>query len=83
MYTVWHCDLCPFHLEKLGFSWKLLSHDVFKDIRFSRDNLMKMQTAQGLGNNVQKVQVLSSFDEDLLLSLGLLGKHNPQVLLGL
>ena len=72
-----------FHLEKLGFSWKLLSHDVFKDIRFSRDNLMKMQTAQGLGNNVQKVQVLSSFDEDLLLSLGLLGKHTPQVLLGL
>ena len=36
---------------------------------------------EGLGNGVQRAQVLSFSDEDLLWSLGLLRVHSPEVLL--
>ena len=80
--TLYEILICiQFHLEKLGFVWKLLNHEAFKDVKFSLDNLMKLRTSQGVGRNVKKAEILTSFDEDLLLTLGLLGCHNPSVLL--
>ena len=42
---------------------------------------MKQHAASGVGNRVQKAEVLTFMDEDLLWSLGLLDLHCPQVLL--
>ena len=70
-----------FHLELQGFSWKLLNQDMFKNIRFTVDNLMKLRVSQGIGISVRKAEILSSFDKDLMWNLGLLGMQNPEVLL--
>ena len=70
-----------FHLETLGIVWKLLNNDVFHNVKFTLDNLMKIRAAQGLGISVKKAQILMSFDEEYLWSLGLLGTHCPEVLL--
>ena len=42
---------------------------------------MKQHTAEGLGNDVRKAEVLTFTDEGLLWSLGLLGCHTPQALI--
>ena len=76
MYEILIC--VQFQLEKMGFAWKLLDHEVFKDVKFSLDNLMKLRTAQGVGTSVKKAEILMSFDEEFLWSLGLLGTHNLQ-----
>ena len=62
-----------FHLETKGFSWKFLSENHFKDIRFTLDNLMKDRCARGIGVNVRKVQVLTQFHKEIVWSMGLLG----------
>lgn len=41
-----------FHLESLGICWKLLEDEALKDVKFTRDNLMKSRCRTGLGNNV-------------------------------
>ena len=51
---------------------------MFKDVKFSLDNLMKLITAQGVGRSVKKAEILTSFNEELLWSLGLPGTHNLQ-----
>ena len=80
--TLYDILICvQFHLENLGFGWRLLIDDTFKNVKFTLDNLMKLRTSQGLGTTVKKAQVLMPFDEDLLWSLGLLGSQNPEVLL--
>ena len=78
------CDIhvcVQFHLKTLGFSWKLINEGGFKDVRFTVDNVMKLQTSQGIGLSVKQAQILSEFDEDLLWNLGLLGSSNPETLL--
>ena len=80
--TLYDIVIClQFHLETLGLMWKLLSDDIFKDVRFMLDNLMKSRTQEGIGNKVRRAQVLTFTDEDLLWSLGLLGTHSPEALL--
>lgn len=76
--TLYDLVIClQFHLETKGFSWKFLSDNHFKDIRFTLDNLMKDRCARGIGVNVRKAQVLSQFHEEIFWSMGLLGTKDP------
>ena len=80
--TLYDILICiQFHLETMGIYWKLLNEQVFSDVRYTLDNLMKLRTEQGLGRSVKKAQILSSSDEELLWSLGLLGIQTPNQLL--
>ena len=80
--TLYDIIVCvQFYLDLLGFNWKLINEEYFKDVKFTLDNMMKIQTVQGIGISVKKAQILSHTDEDLLWSVGLLGTHNPDVLL--
>ena len=80
--TLYDIVIClQFYLETIGFSWKLISHDAFRDVKFMLDNLMKERTSDGIGISVKQAEVLTFTDEDVLWSLGLLGTHNPQTLL--
>ena len=80
--TLYDMLMCvQFFLETVGFSWRLISDDEFKEVKFTLDNVMKQRTAQGIGISVHKADVLTVTDEDILWSLGLLGTHSPEVLL--
>ena len=80
--TLYDIVIClQFHLETRGFSWKFLSQDMFKDIRFTLDNLMKDRCARGIGVNVQKAQILSQFHEEIFWSMGVSGVNDPSTLL--
>ena len=80
--TMYDIIMCvQFHLETLGFSWRLISDEQFQEVKFTLDNIMKQRTAQGIGISVRKSDVLNLTDEDILWSLGLLGTHSPEVLL--
>ena len=80
--TLYDIVICTqFHLETLGFCFKLLNDDTFRQIKWSLDNLMKLHTSQGVGVSVKKAQILTISDEEYLWSLGLLGRHSPEVLL--
>ena len=80
--TLYDTVICmQFHLETLGFHSRLLNEEVFTDVKFTLDNMMKLCTSQGIGVSVKKAQFLSHSDEDLLWSLGLLGTHSPESLL--
>ena len=77
--TLYDIIICiQFHLECLGFSYKLINHAAFKDLKFTLDNTMKMRTACGIGISVKQAEVLSATDEDYLWSLG---TSNPDQLL--
>ena len=47
-----------FHLENLGFCYKLLNEDGFREIKWSLDNVMKLHTSEGVGVSVRKAQIL-------------------------
>ena len=80
--TLYDILVCiQFYLETKGFAWKLLNDEVFHNVKFTLDNLMKIHTSMGLGVSVKKAQLLLPFDEEYLWSLGLLGTQNPEVLL--
>ena len=80
--TLYDILICvQFHLESLGINWKLLSEEIFADVKYTLDNLMKLRTSEGLGTSVKKAEVLSASDEDYLWSIGLLGTSNPEQLL--
>ena len=80
--TLYDILICvQFHLDTLGFNWKLLNQEIFSDVRFTLDNLMKIRVSQGLGISVKKAQVLSISDEDYLWSIGLLGTDEPNQLI--
>ena len=80
--TLYDIVIClQFHLETLGFTYKLLNDAVFAKIRFSLDNLMKKKVAEGIDSEVQCSDVLSFTDTDKLWAQGLLGVHSPEVLL--
>ena len=48
-----------FHLECIGFAWKLVNDEAFKDIKYTLDNVMKIRASQGVGKSVKKAQILS------------------------
>ena len=70
-----------FHLECLGFAFKLINDPAFKDLKYTLDNTMKARCAQGIGHTVRKAECLIATHEDLLWGLGLLGTLNPDQLL--
>ena len=80
--TLYDILICvQFHLETLGIYWKVLNEEVFQEVKYTLDNVMKICRSQGLDISVKKAQVLSASDEDYLWSLGLLGTENPEQLL--
>ena len=51
--TLYEIVICvQFHLETLGFGWKILNEEPFKDVKFTLDNVMKLRTSEGIGNSV-------------------------------
>ena len=80
--TLYEIIICvQFHLETLGFGWKLLSCEIFKEIKFTLDNLMKLRTSQGVGGKVKKADILTQTHEEYLWSVGLFELSNPEALL--
>ena len=80
--TLYDIVICiQFHLESIGFAWKLLNQDTFKDVRFTLDNMMKLHTSEGVGVSVHQAAVLTGIDEEELWAQGLLGWANPHTLL--
>ena len=80
--TLYNIVICiHFHLETLGFGWKIIKKEAFKDIKFTLDSIMKIHTRQGLGHSVYQATVLNATNEEYLWSLGYFGTYNPQVLL--
>ena len=80
--TLYHIIICvQFHLETLGFAFKIVNDPTFKDLKFTLDNTMDACTIQGIGTSVKQAEILSATDEDLLWSLGLLGTSTPHQLL--
>ena len=80
--TLYNIVVClQFHLETLGFSFKLIDNLAFRDLRFTLDNSMKARTAAGVGVMVKQAQALTAFDEDLLWVRGMLGTDTPDQLL--
>ena len=56
--TLYDILICvQFHLECLDFAWKLLLEESFKEAKYTLDNLIKIRTAQGLGNSVKQAQI--------------------------
>ena len=80
--TLYHIVVCvQFHLECLGFAFKLINDPAFHDLKFTLHNTMKARVCQGIGLTVKKSEVITSTDEDLLWSFGLLGTNSPEQLL--
>ena len=80
--TLYHLVICvQFHLECLGFAFKLMNDPAFKDLKYILDNTMKACTSQGIGISVKQAEILMATDEDLLWLLGCLGPNHPQQLL--
>ena len=80
--TLYQIVVCiQFHLETLGIHWKLLEDPLFIQVKFTLDNMMKKRTSEGIGITVKKADVITTTDEDILWSMGLLGNENPQQLL--
>ena len=58
-----------------------INDEEFKEFKFTLDNVMKEQVANGVGSKISKTEILMFTDEVLLWSLGLIGYHNPEVLM--
>ena len=51
--TLYEIVICfQFFLETEGFSWHLITDELFSDVKFTLDNVMKQRTEEGLANNV-------------------------------
>ena len=80
--TLYDIIVCiQFHLECIGFSFRLINDEAFHDLKFTLDNTMKARVEAGIGLSVKQAEVLSSTDEDYLWSLGYLGASTPDQLL--
>ena len=81
--TLYDILVCmQFHLECLGFAFKLVSDTLpFQDLKYTLDNTVKQHVATGIGITLKQAEVLSVTDEDYLWSMGLLGTSNPWQLL--
>ena len=56
--TLYDIVICvQFHLETMGFCYKLLNEDGFREIKWSLDNVMELRTSQGVGVPVHKAQI--------------------------
>ena len=79
--TLYEIVIClQFHLETLGYTYKLLVDDCFKDIKYTLDNLMKIHTEQGIGCSKKSAEVFSFLDEDILWETGVVGVDTPDQL---
>ena len=76
--TLYDILVCvQFHLECLGFAFRLISDtQPFHDLKYTLDNMMKQRVANGIGVTLKQAEVLSPTDEDYLWSLGFLGTSN-------
>ena len=80
--TLYDIIVCmQFHLECMGYSYKIINDVAFKDLKFTLDNTMKECTARGIGISIKQAEILSSTDEDLLWSSGYLGSNYPDQLM--
>ena len=80
--TLYDIIVCvQFHLECMGFAFKLINDERFHDLKYTLDNTMKLCVTTGVGLSLRQVQVLSVTDEDYLWSIGFLGSGNPDQLL--
>ena len=80
--TLYEILICiQFHLETMGYGYKLISDEGFKDVKYTLDNIMKIRTADGVGSKVKKAEVLTATHEEYLWSVGLFGTDNPEQLL--
>ena len=80
--TLHHLIICiQFHLECLGFAFKLVNNPAFCDVKFTLDNTMKACVRQGIGISVKRAEVLTATNKDLLWSMELLGMAYPEQLL--
>ena len=76
--TLYEIVLCiQFHLETLGFAYKIISDDKFKDVKFVLDNTMKDRTARGIGNEKKQANILTELHEDILWDMGVVGLKHP------
>ena len=71
LYNILIC--IQFHLECLGFAFKLINDEVFYDLKYTLDNTTKMRAVSGIGLSVKPAEIVSVTDEDYLWSLGYLG----------
>ena len=69
-----------FYLETRGYTYHLIDDDLFREIRFTLDNLMKRRTILGLGNHVRQAQIITFEDEELMWKKGVLGSGSPRQL---
>ena len=80
--TLYQIVVClQFHLESMGFTWRLLDDKDFTEVRFTLDNVMKQCVSSGIGIRVKKADIISVVDEDYLWQNCILGSENPQQLL--
>ena len=80
--TLYHIIVCvQFHLECLGFAFKLINDPAFRAFKFTLDNTMKACMSLGIGLSIKKADVLTATDKDLLWLMGLLGIDHPNQLL--
>ena len=80
--TLYEIIMCmQFHLESIGYMWKLLSDSLFVDLKFTLDNVMKERASENVGGPVRKAEVLSEVDVDILWENGIIGIDTPQKLL--
>ena len=78
---LYHIVVCvQFHLECMGFAFKIINDPAFKDLKLMLDNTMKARVRQGIGITVKRAKVLTATDEDLLWSLGFLETSHPDQL---
>ena len=65
--TLYDILICiRFHLECLGFAFKVINDEAFHDVKHTLDNMMKEHVASGIGLTVKQAEVLSVTDEDYL-----------------
>ena len=80
--TMYDIVICmQFWLESNGLGWKLISDDMFSNVKFTLDNIMKMRYEAGVGQKVRQAQIIGIEEEEILWNLGLLGTSSPEVLL--
>ena len=66
--TLYEITMCvQFHLESIGYMWRLLSDNLFADLKFTLDNVMKERAKDNVGVSFRrKAEVLSDVDLDIL-----------------
>ena len=71
------CMCVQFHLESVGYMWRLLADARFVDLKFTLDNTMKERCSQNIGGTVKKAEVLSHVDIDILWKMDFFEKITP------